>query len=77
MKNGKAHFGGWYDTEASKIYLDMSTIVDNVADAEKLSRQYKQEAYFNLETFETIRVGARDATKPRPKKPAKIGADSV
>jgi HK97 family phage portal protein len=76
IKNGKAHFGGWYDKESGRIYFDMSTIVGSAKEADMLSRQHKQEAYFNLETFETIKVGARDDSKPRTKEP-KVGASTI
>jgi len=76
-KNKRAHFGGWHDKETGQIYLDMSTIVKSQKEAEKLSRQHNQEAYFNLGTFETIRVGHRnDGSKPK-KEPTEIGASAI
>jgi hypothetical protein len=75
--NPRAHFGGWYDAENGRIYLDVTTIVNTDSEALKLSKQHNQEAYFNLETFETIRVGARDDSKPRPKETAEVGASTV
>ena len=77
IKNGKAHFGGWYDKESGRVYLDMSTIVDSAEEADSLSRKHNQEAYFNLETFETVRVGARDDSKPKQKPKPKVGETTV
>jgi len=60
VENELAHFGGWWDKDTGRIYLDMSTIVDSHEDAIRLASEHKQEAYFDLSSFETIRVGARD-----------------
>jgi hypothetical protein len=48
--------GGWYDRDTNRIVLDCSVVVKSRKEAELLSRKYKQEAYFDLATFETIHV---------------------
>ena len=59
-KDQRAHFGGWWDKDSDRIYLDLSTIVEDHDEAMSLAKEHKQEAYFDLSTFETIQVGARD-----------------
>lgn len=55
------YLGGWRDEESGKRYLDVSVIVKTKADADALSRQEHQEAYYDLESGETTYVHARTA----------------
>jgi len=49
-----AHFGGWWDKDAKKFYLDVSLVVPDRAEAMRVAKDNDQEAIFDLETMETI-----------------------
>lgn len=53
------YFGAWYNTEDGKVYLDVSIVVSEPAEAERLSAKHKQEAYYDIEKGETVYVRAR------------------
>lgn len=42
------YLGGWHNPTDGKVYLDVSTIVKSAAEAERLGREHKQIAYFDL-----------------------------
>lgn len=48
--------GGWHDTEAGKVYLDISTIVDSQEKATTLAREHNQEGIYDLGQGQTIIV---------------------
>lgn len=48
--------GTWYDSRSNKIYLDIVKVINDRAEAIKIARENKQEAIFNLETMEEIRI---------------------
>lgn len=50
--------GGWLDSETGLFYLDVSIVVHDRQQAEHLARQAGQLAFFNLDTFEGVRVAA-------------------
>lgn len=50
------YFGAWYDDETDKVYLDVSTIVDDETKALELAREHNQLAVFHLDTGREIRV---------------------
>ena len=61
----KMFAGGWFDTKTNKFYLDATQLVDDFNDALYLGDAAKQEAIFNLETFEETRTqdGIRELKK--------------
>lgn len=52
--------GGWLDTESGKVYLDVSVRVETAEEADRLSREYKQEAYYDISTGESVYTRARE-----------------
>ena len=50
------HFGAWNDTENGQVCLDISVVVFNEDEAQELGRQHDQIAFFNLATFDTVKV---------------------
>lgn len=56
LTSADAYFGGWTDPHTMQSYLDVSIVVDNSEDAEKLARDHGQLAYFSLGDGESIRV---------------------
>lgn len=52
--------GGWLDTESGKVYFDVSVRVETREEADRLSREYKQEAFYDIATGESIYVRARE-----------------
>lgn len=50
------YVGAWHDAEAGRVYLDVSEIVGTDAEARRLARLGGQEAYFDLDSGETIFV---------------------
>ncbi|MAF24531.1 hypothetical protein CL634_03005, partial [bacterium] len=56
----QAHFGAWWDKDTQRIYLDVVVRVETAEEAYALSVIYKQESYFDLNTFTEIKVGARE-----------------
>lgn len=57
-----AHWGGWYDVESGKVFLDVSIVVGTEDEARMLGQQYKQLAIYNLALGEEVRL---DKSKPR------------
>ena len=49
-----AHFGGWWDKDANKFYLDVSLVIPDRAEAMQVAKDNDQEAIFDLGTMETI-----------------------
>lgn len=49
-----AHFGGWWDKDANKFYLDVSLVIPDRDEAMRVAKQNDQEAIFDLESMETI-----------------------
>lgn len=55
-------YGAWWDKDdTGKVFLDLSIVVDSAEEAERLSHEYEQEAYFDLSTKTPVNVGARAA----------------
>lgn len=50
------HLGGWHDPETGELYLDLSEVVDNEADAVTLARERNQLAYWSYADQRSIRV---------------------
>lgn len=42
------YLGGWHNPDDGRVYLDVSTVVKTAEEADKLSREAKQLAYFDL-----------------------------
>jgi len=57
LKQPDHNLGGWHDTENDSIWLDVSVVKSNQADAVKVAKDHNQKAIFNLETFEEIPTG--------------------
>lgn len=55
------YLGGWNDPESGKVFLDISVVKHDQAEAEKLAREKDQIAIFDLGSFNTITVN-REAT---------------
>lgn len=49
--------GGWHDPATHQVWLDVSTVVADEADAWRLAWAANQIAIFNLDTHETINTG--------------------
>lgn len=56
LKRSGGFVGGWIDTKTNKIYLDISINVKSSSDAERLCKQYKQLAYYDLVKGESVYV---------------------
>lgn len=57
MWGDKNHYlGGWLDRKTGKFYLDVSIVVPTPEQAEKLTRQHKERAYFDIGKGETVFV---------------------
>ena len=53
--------GGWYDDESKKIFLDLSTVIDDRAKAERMAKEHKQLAIYDLGAGKVIDVLRRQA----------------
>jgi SPP1 gp7 family putative phage head morphogenesis protein len=53
------YVGAWIDTASGKLVLDVSKVVRDRNEALHLARTYKQEAIYDLEKGESIKVGAQ------------------
>jgi len=66
LKETNNYMGGWHNPEDGKVYLDVSTVVDSAAEAERLCREANQIAYFDLVKGQSIKVvGGRHAKAAR------------
>lgn len=61
LKDTTNHVGGWFDKEHNLTFLDVSKVVSSETEAAQLCKQFKQEAYYNLATGQTVYVGAHEA----------------
>jgi len=50
------YLGGWHNPEDGMAYLDVSTIVQDAAEAERLGRAAKQLAYFDLKNGKSVTI---------------------
>lgn len=57
LQRDKAHLGAWWDDETDNLFLDISLVVSDLAEAEQLARDNDQLAIYHLDTGETINVG--------------------
>lgn len=48
--------GGWHNPDDGKVYLDVSTVVQTEAEAERLGREADQLAYFDLVKGQSIKI---------------------
>lgn len=53
-RDARAHLGGWVD--AGRVYLDLSAVIPDLADALRIGREFAQIAIFDLATFTEIRL---------------------
>jgi hypothetical protein len=66
LKDTNNYMGGWHNPEDGKVYLDVSTVVETAAEAERLCREANQIAYFDLVKGQSIKVaGGRHAKAAR------------
>ena len=56
----RAMYGAWFNEETGNVELDISIVVQDREEAEQLAMEYQQEAYYDIEAGETVRVRARD-----------------
>lgn len=56
LSEPNANFGGWYNKDDGKVYLDVSIVVDTQEEATKLALEHKQLAIFDLVKKDTIYV---------------------
>jgi hypothetical protein len=52
------YLGGWKDETTGKVYLDISTVIDDLNQAKELARKANQLAIYDLEKNETIEMAA-------------------
>jgi hypothetical protein len=50
------HIGAWHDPASGKIFLDVSMVTQDKAEAERLALKHDQIAYFDLNTFQSVTV---------------------
>ena len=50
------HIGAWNDPASGKVFLDVSMVTNDKAQAEKLALQHDQIAYFDLSNFQSVTV---------------------
>lgn len=50
-------FGAWHDPESGNVYLDISAVVADRAEAVRLGRAHNQKSILHLDTFEFIDTG--------------------
>lgn len=69
LVDAKNYLGGWHDPQSDKIFLDVSTVVKSAAEADALSREHNQKAYFDLSTGKSVNVlkAAHGQTKSPPR----------
>jgi hypothetical protein len=57
MWGSKKHYlGGWLDRATGKFYLDVSIVVQDRSEAERLTRMHKERAYFDIAKRKTVYV---------------------
>ena len=66
MWRSRRHYlGGWLDRETDKFHLDVSIIVREEHEAERLAHVYKERAYFDIAKEKTIYVTAASEHQSR------------
>lgn len=50
------HVGAWLDRKTGKVYLDIATVVESSGEAERLGREHKQKAYYDLKRHATVYI---------------------
>jgi hypothetical protein len=63
LKESGNFMGGWHNPDDGKVYLDVSTVVKTAEEADRLAREAKQIAYFDLVKGQSIKIGTRHAAK--------------
>lgn len=48
LQQAGEHLGAWHDPKTGKVWLDVSRVVADRAEAERLAREHKQIAFFDL-----------------------------
>lgn len=51
------YMGGWHDPETGKIWLDVSVVTKDRAQAEQMAKAHDQIAYFDFGTGKSVRIG--------------------
>jgi hypothetical protein len=59
------YFGGWNDPKSGKVYLDVSVVLQDKAEAARLAKEKKQLAFFDLGSMESVRVEGRESNAKR------------
>jgi hypothetical protein len=50
------YFGAWHNPADGQVYLDISRVTQDRAEAERLGREHNQIAYFDLEAGQSVTV---------------------
>ncbi len=77
LDDPETFFGGWLDTETNKVYLDISRKFLDRIEARRFAEMNNQLAFFNLETFETIRTEKESIAKAENKRFVYINLDGL
>ena len=56
FKDSNSFIGFWNDPETGKVYLDVSKVTDDAANARSECKQHDQIAFFDLQSYESVTV---------------------
>lgn len=56
FKDSDSFIGFWNDPETGKVYLDVSKVTDDAANARSECKQHDQIAFFDLQSYESVTV---------------------
>lgn len=63
LQQGDNHFGGWHNPDDGKVYLDVSRVVRDAGEANRLAAAHDQIAYFDLHAGKSIPTTKGDDAK--------------
>ncbi len=62
----RGHFlGGWFDPQTKRVVLDTVIVTRKASKAHALAMEHNQDAYFDLDTGETVRVRKSEETEEK------------
>ena len=61
LRQSGNYFGAWHNPEDGKVYLDISTVVPEAAEAQRLGKLHDQIAYFDLAHFTSVPVQKQES----------------
>lgn len=50
------YLGAWHNPEDDRVYLDVSTVLDSAQEAERIGREHRQLAYFDLSQGSSVAI---------------------